>query len=112
MQTPKKSQISKLKVPQLHVDCALFYRGVRVYHTLRDLAAGRQNATCNAFWFTWQVAGRNSDDGHPSQFDIRSLQPPASYRPALPSFRSVLLSEQAVRQLQYAVDRKKGLKVV
>ncbi len=59
-----------------HPDLALCYRGVRVYHTLRALSAGRQNANYSEVWLTWAFGGRDLDEGHPGQFDVRELPAP------------------------------------
>ncbi len=61
-------------------DCAFVYRGARVYHTLRDLSAGRQNATCSENWLTWKFSDRDMDSPEGNQFDLRELsKAPSGY---------------------------------
>ena len=63
-------------------DCAFVYRGARVYHTLRDLSAGRQNATCSENWLTWKFSDRDMDSPEGNQFDLRELSnAPSGYKP-------------------------------
>ena len=95
----------KKPITRFHADLALLYRGVRVYHTMRDLAGGRQNATYSENWLTWAVAGRNVDEGHAAQFDVREL--PNGGAAALVDtvkFQSPLLPAATVQRLAAFVD--------
>jgi len=86
-----------------HADLALLYRGVRVYHTLRDLEAGRQNATVSEHWLTWTFSGRSLDGSGGGQFDVREL--PESGKPVIQAaFQSPLLSADTVRRLCGFID--------
>ena len=89
-----------------HDDCAFVYRGVRVYHTLRDLAAGRQNATCSENWLTWKFSDRDSDSPNGHQFDPRDLpKAPGNYRSAAtPRYVSALLTADEVKKLAFYID--------
>ena len=89
-----------------HNDCALVYRGVRVYHTLRDFAAGRQNATCSENWLTWKFSDRDMDSPNGNQFDIRELpKAPKDYKfTATPLYISGLLTADAVKKLAFHID--------
>lgn len=86
-----------------HADLALLYRGVKVYHTLRDLEAGRQNATISEHWLTWTFSGRSLDDPRGGQFDVREL--PNGGKPLVqPAFQSPLLSAATVQRLAAFID--------
>ncbi len=90
----------------IHEDCALIYRGVRVYHTLRDFAAGRENATYSEHWLTWHFRDRDLDNPQGSQFDLRDLpKPPQAFKPkGQPQYSSTLLSAEEVAKLQHYID--------
>jgi len=90
----------------MHPDTALIYRGVRVWHTLRDLAGGRQNATYTDNWLTWKFTRRDSDEGGPGQFDIRDLaEADDGYQPAQePTYLSPLLPKWAAHNLMACID--------
>ena len=86
-----------------HADLALLYRGVRVYHTLRDLEAGRQNATVSEHWLTWTFSGRSLDEGRSGQFDVREL--PKGGKPLVQAaFQSPLLPAATVERLASFID--------
>lgn len=89
-----------------HDDCAFVYRGVRVYHTLRDLSAGRQNATCSENWLTWKFTDRDMDSSEGNQFDLRELsKAPSGYKPAVaPLHVSVLLTADEAKRLAFYID--------
>lgn len=86
-----------------HADLALQYRGVRVYHTLRGLEAGRQNASVSEHWLTWTVSGRSLDEGHPAQFDVRELPKGGALVDAV-VFQSPLLAAATVQRLAAYID--------
>ena len=89
-----------------HQDTALAYRGVRVYHTLRDLAGGRQNASYLDNWLTWRLADRDADQGGRWQFDVRDLdEAPDGYQPArTPAYVSPLLPQWVALNLMACID--------
>lgn len=94
----------KKPTAHFHADLALLYRGIRVYHTLRDLEAGRQNATVSEHWLTWTFSGRSLDEGHPAQFDVREL--PKVGKPFADKvvFQSPLLAAAKVQRLAAFID--------
>jgi hypothetical protein len=87
-------------------DCAFVYRGVRIYHTFRDLAAGRQNATCSENWLTWKFSDRDLDSPNGHQFDLRDLpKAPGNYKSAAtPRYVSALLTADEVKKLVFYID--------
>jgi len=89
-----------------HDDCAFVYRGIRVYHTLRDLSAGRQNATCSENWLTWKFTDRDMDSPEGNQFDLRELsKAPSGYKPAVaPLHVSALLTADEAKRLAFYID--------
>jgi hypothetical protein len=89
-----------------HADTALAYRGIRVYHTLRDFAGGRESATYLEFWLTWRFSCRDADEGGEGQFDLRDLpDSEADYKPARPAdYVSPLLAKPLVRNLLARID--------
>jgi len=97
------------KSRSFHSDTALAYRGVRVYHTFRDLAGGRENATALECWLTWRFSGRDADEGGDGQFDLRDL--PAAkedYTPAkvAADYVSPLLQQPYIRDLMAKIDEE------
>ena len=94
----------KKPTTRFHADLALLYRGVRVYHTLRDLEAGRQHATVSEHWLTWAFSGRSLDEGHPAQFDVRELPKEAAALVATVAFQSPLLAAATVHRLAAFID--------
>jgi hypothetical protein len=94
----------KKPIAKLHHDLALLYRGVRVYHTLRDLEAGRQNATLSEHWLTWAFLGRSLDKGHAAQFDVRELPNSGAALVDKVAFQSPLLAAATVQRLAAFID--------
>ena len=95
------------KSRSFHPDTALEYRGVRVYHTFRDLAGGRESATALEYWLTWRFSGRDSDAGGEGQFDLRDL--PAAREDYTPvkqeaDYVSPLLQQPFIRDLMAKID--------
>lgn len=100
----RRRTIMKKPITRFHADLALLYRGVRVYHTMRDLAGGRHNATYSEHWLTWALAGRNVDEGHPAQFDVRELPNGGAALVDKVAFQSPLLAAATVQRLAAFVD--------
>ena len=95
------------KSRSFHSDTALAYRGVRVYHTFRDLAGGRENATALEYWLTWRFSGRDADEGGDGQFDIRDVTAAREdYTPVKQGadFVSPLLQQPFIRDLMAKID--------
>ncbi len=94
----------KTPIVRHHADLALLYRGVRVYHVLRDLEAGRQNATVSEHWLTWAFSARSLDDGHSAQFDVRELPKVGKPLADKVGFQSPLLPAATVQRLAVFID--------
>lgn len=95
-----------------HPDLALRYRGISVYHTLRDLAGGRENATYTQCWLSWDRQDRDADKSRGTQFDVRELplrqtwmedvRRPRVFRGI--EYRSDILHDHQVLQLKDYID--------